>query len=125
MRSKANRRPGNRRSSPDPRWRHNRANMRALRLFIARSRIHGLGLFAGEDIEWGRRVIEYQGQLISAKEVRRRERFYDSIGFTCLMQFEDGSGIDGVAGGNESRFINHSTQPNLGALRESGRRILF
>lgn len=69
--------------------------------------------------------IEYQGQPLSNKEVKRRQTFYDSIGFTCLMQFSDGRGIDGVVGGNESRFINHSTEPNVGALRESEWRILF
>jgi uncharacterized protein len=100
-------------------------DVRYPRLFVARSKIHGLGLFAGEDIEWGRRLIEYQGQPLSNKEVKRRQTFYDSIGFTCLMQFSDGRGIDGVVGGNESRFINHSTEPNVGALRESEWRILF
>ncbi len=95
------------------------------RLFVAHSRIHGLGLFAGEDIEWGRRIIEYQGQPLSKNEVKRRQKFYDSIGFTCLMQFGDGQGIDGIINGNESRFINHSTQPNVGALREDKWRILF
>ena len=100
-------------------------DVRYPRLFVARSKIHGLGLFAGEDLEWGRRVIEYQGQHLSEKEVTRRQKFYDSIGFTCLMQFSDGQGIDGVVGGNESRFINHSTEPNLGALREGARRIIF
>ena len=95
------------------------------RLFVARSKIHGLGLFAGEDIEWGRRLIEYQGQPLSNKEVKRRQAFYDSIGFTCLMQFGDGQGIDGILGGNESRFINHSPRPNVGALREDKWRIVF
>ena len=95
------------------------------RLFIARSTIHGLGLFAGEDIEWGRRVIEYQGEALSTKEVSRRQRFYDSIGFTCLMQFGDGLGVDAISSGNESRFINHSRRPNLGAIREDKWRIVF
>ena len=95
------------------------------RLFIARSTIHGLGLFPGEDIEWGRRVIEYQGEALSTKEVSRRQRFYDSIGFTCLMQFGDGLGVDAISGGNESRFINHSRRPNLGAIREDKWRIVF
>ena len=81
------------------------------RLFIAHSTIHGLGLFAGEDIEWGRRVIEYQGEPLSTREVKRRQRVYDSIGFTCLMQFGDGLGVDAISGGNESRFINHSRRP--------------
>jgi uncharacterized protein len=100
-------------------------DVRYPRLIVARSKIHGLGLFAGEDIEWGRRVIEYQGQALSSREAQRRQKFYDSIGFTCLMQFSDGRGIDGVAGGNESRFINHSTKPNVAALREGEWLIVF
>ena len=95
------------------------------RLFVARSKIHGLGLFAGEDIEWGRRVIQYRGEPLSLKEAKRRQRFYDSIGFTCLIQFGDGLGIDGISGGNESRFINHSDKPNLGAIRETKWHIVF
>jgi SET domain-containing protein len=106
---------------PEP----NQPQTRHPRLFIARSNIHGLGLFAGEDIEWGCRLIEYQGQLLSKKEVNRRQKFYDSIGFTCLIQFGDGQGIDGITGGNESRFINHSPQPNVGAFREDKWRIVF
>ena len=102
-----------------------RRGVRFPRLLVAPSKIHGLGLFAGEDIEWGRRLIEFQGQPLSIKEVTRRQKFYDSIGFTCLMQFSDGRGIDGVVGGNESRFINHSTAPNVGAIRESDWRIVF
>ena len=95
------------------------------RLFIARSKIHGLGLFAGEDIEWGRPLIEYQGQRLDAKEVRRRQKFYNSVGFTCLIEFNDGKGIDGAIGGNESRFINHSLKPNVAALREKDSRLIF
>ena len=105
--------------------RKKRSSTRPPRLFVARSKIQGLGLFAGEDIEWGRRLIEYQGQRLSVQEVKRRQKFYDSIGFTCLMQFGDGRGIDGVIGGNESRFLNHSTTPNVGALRESEWKIVF
>jgi uncharacterized protein len=99
--------------------------MRRPRLFLGPSNIHGLGLFAGEDIEWGLRLIDYQGQVLSEKEVKRRQRFYDSIGFSCLIQFGDGTGIDGLIGGNEARFINHSSQPNVGALREDRWRITF
>ena len=94
-------------------------------LYVGRSKIHGLGLFAAEDIEWGRRITEFRGQRLSPKEVKRRQRFYDSIGFICLIQFGDGSGIDGISGGNESRFINHSHKPNLGAIREDKWRVVF
>jgi len=95
------------------------------KLFIARSKIHGLGLFAGEDIEWGRRLIEYRGELLPAREVARRQRFYDSIGFTCVVQFNDGKGVDMLTADNESRFINHSAKPNVGAIREDAGRIVF
>src|SRR5262249_35797946 len=95
------------------------------RVFVARSKIHGLGLFAGENIEWGRRIIEYQGQPLSSNEVRRRQTFYDSIAFICLRQFSDGLGIAGVIGANESRFINHSLTPNIAALRENDWRTMF
>jgi len=95
------------------------------RLYVARSKIHGLGLFAGEDIEWGRRLIEYQGERLPEKEVTRRQKFYDSVGFTCLIQFTSGEGVDGIRGGNESRFINHSVRPNVGALREGRWRLIF
>ena len=94
-------------------------------VFVARSKIHGLGLFAGEDIEWGRRIIEYEGRPLSLKEVKRRQKFYDSIGYTCLIQFADGSGIDGISSANEARFINHSTQPNVAAIREDKWRLVF
>ena len=102
-----------------------RQEIRYPRLIIAPSKLHGLGLFAAEDIEWGQRLIEYKGQLLSAEEAKRRQDFYDSIGFTCLMEFNDGRAIDGLVGGNESRFINHSTKPNVGALREDECRIIF
>jgi len=36
-----------------------------------------------------------------------------------------GRGVDGSVGGNESRFINHSTKPNIGALRENDWGIVF
>ena len=41
------------------------------------------------------------------------------------MQFADGLAIDGISGANESRFINHSPRPNLGAIREGKWRIVF
>jgi len=34
------------------------------------------------------------------------------------MEFGNGEGVDGLLGGNESRFINHSLQPNVGAMRD-------
>ena len=95
------------------------------KLVVRKSRIHGLGLFAGEAIPWGLRLIEFKGEPISSREAKRRERFYDSIGFLCMMECERGKYIDGTVGGNESRFINNSRQANVGAIREGGRIFFY
>lgn len=95
------------------------------KLLVGRSKIHGLGLFAGENIKWGQRLIEFAGQRISKKEARRRERFYNSIGYICLLELDERHFIDGTVGGNESRFINNSERPNVGAMREGGRIVFY
>lgn len=89
-------------------------------LDIKPSKIHGLGLFAGEDIPWGKRVIIYAGERIGEREYQRRERFYDSVGYTRMFALDDDTTIDALVGGNPSCFINHSVKPNMGVLRENG-----
>jgi len=90
-------------------------------LEIKPSKIHGLGLFAGEDIPWGKRVIVYAGEHIGEREYERREKFYDSIGYTRMFALDDKITIDALVGGNMSCFINHSVKPNMGVLRENGK----
>lgn len=82
---------------------------------VARSRIHGRGLFAGERIGAGAWVMKYAGEKIDRREGRRRDRFYLSIGYNALFDAETHY-IDGLIGGNESIYINHSKAPNLEAL---------
>lgn len=89
-------------------------------LGIKPSKIHGLGLFTGEDIPWGKRVIVYAGEHIGEREYQRREKFYDSIGYTRMFSLDDKTTIDALVGGNASCFINHSVKPNMGVLRENG-----
>lgn len=96
-----------------------------VRVDILPSKVHGLGLFAGEEIPWGKRVIEYTGQRIGEREFLRRERFYDSIGYTRMFTLDDKTTIDALIGGNPSAFINHSDKPNLGVLREKGRIFFY
>lgn len=82
---------------------------------------HGFGLFAAEDIEGGSRIINYAGEKIGPREYRRRERFYDSIGYHPLFDLSEGVVIDGLIGGNESRFINHSAKKaNVDPVVERG-----
>jgi SET domain-containing protein len=83
------------------------------------STIHGQGLFAGQKIAAGAWIIQYTGQKLGLKEGRRRDRFYNSIGYTLLFKL-DSHYVDGLIGGNESIYINHSLTPNAEAFMHRG-----
>ena len=87
---------------------------------VRASKIHGRGLYAEEPIREGARIIEYTGQKIDPAEGARRDRFYNSIGYTLLIKLETHF-IDGLVGGNDSIYINHSTTPNAEAVETHGR----
>ncbi len=100
-------------------------NRKPAKVQIRKSRIHGLGLFACENIARGRFVIEYAGEKLTNKEASRRERFYEKIGYTRLFVLDEKYTLDGLVGGNESSFINHNHKnPNLIVYWEEGK-ILF
>ena len=87
--------------------------MSRVKVSVRKSKRHGKGLFAEEHIPKGTTVIHYAGQKISKKEGARRARFYDSIGYCPLFNFNEKYDIDALVGGNESIYINHSKRPNL------------
>jgi SET domain-containing protein len=85
------------------------------------SSIQGLGAFAITDIPKGTRLIEYSGERISNKLADER---YDDDAMrrhhTFLFILTSRTVIDAAYGGNESRFINHSCDPNCETLIERG-----
>jgi SET domain-containing protein len=89
---------------------------------LRRSPIHGLGAFALQDIPKGTRIIEYVGEKISNAEADRR---YDddtmASHHTFLFILNSKQGLDATYEGNESRFINHSCEPNAEAFIPRGR----
>ena len=89
---------------------------------IRRSRIQGRGAFATRRIRKGERIIEYTGERISNAEADRR---YDDDRMrrhhTYLFTLTQRTVVDGGVGGNASRFINHSCDPNCEAVIEDGR----
>jgi uncharacterized protein len=88
----------------------------AIKTVIQRSKVQGRGLFADQNIAEGEWVMKYEGQKISRKEGDRRERFYASIGYSLLFDLEDHY-VDGLIGGNDAIYINHSKKkPNLEAI---------
>jgi uncharacterized protein len=80
------------------------------RLRLARSRIHRWGVYAGELIPGGKKVIEYTGERISRRETKRRA---DLAEFTYLFTLDPYWTLDGSVGGSGAEYINHSCDPNL------------
>jgi len=84
---------------------------------IRRSKIQGRGVFAKRRIRAGQRIIEYTGERISNKEADRR---YDDESMrrhhTYLFTLDKKTCVDGNSGGNDSRLINHSCDPNCEAV---------
>lgn len=94
------------------------------RLALRRSGIHGRGVFAREHIPAGTRLIEYTGERITQEEGDRRYPGDDSVpSHTVLFTVDDDLVVDGGVGGNMSRYINHSCDPNCTSVIEDRRRI--
>ena len=93
---------------------------------IRKSSIQGRGAFATRQIRKGQRLIEYTGDRITPEEGDRR---YIEDGMkrhhTFLFTVDENTCIDGKRGGNDSRYINHSCDPNCEAVIEDGRIFLF
>lgn len=92
------------------------------RIAVRHSPIHGRGVFAAATIVVGDAILEYKGEIISAKEAQRRyERSTAENGHTFFFGLDDGRMIDGAQGGNSARWINHSCAPNCEAEQEGDR----
>jgi SET domain-containing protein len=83
-----------------------------IRVWVGTSRIAGKGLFAGQAIPKGTRIIQYIGQRIAKEETA--ERVYQ--GNQYIFSFNDQYDIDGKTLKNTARYINHSCDPNCAVL---------
>ncbi|MGV1045718.1 SET domain-containing protein [Limnohabitans sp.] len=87
--------------------------MRESRIEVQCSRVHGKGVFALCHMAAGETLIEYVGEIISMDEaLRRHPHDPQDPNHTFYFQLGDGRVIDGLHGGNDSRWINHSCRPN-------------
>ena len=90
------------------------------------SDIHGSGVYARIAIPAGHVIAEYTGERITKAESERREaarlerirRGGDAC--TYIFNLNQRYDLDGRRGGNISRFINHSCQPNCRSELERG-----
>ncbi len=91
------------------------------KLIQKKSKIHGRGVYAGEDIPKNKRVVEYTGEKIDDAEADRRTELEEKSGLVYLFYLDDKYFIDGNVGGSIARFVNHSCDPNLDKKRENGK----
>ncbi len=92
------------------------------RIEVLSSRVHGKGVFALCHMAAGETVIEYVGEVISLAEAQRRHPHDPSNPeHTFYFHIDDTRVIDGLHGGNASRWINHSCRPNCEPVEVDGR----
>ena len=84
--------------------------------------MHGKGVFALQDIAEGEDLIEYIGEVISWAEAERRHPHDpQNPNHTFYFHIDEDHVIDGLHGGNASRWINHACAPNCEADERGGR----
>ena len=92
------------------------------RLQTRRSGVHGKGVFAVQDIAEGETLIEYVGEVVSWQEAQdRHPHDPEQPNHTFYFHVDDDRVIDANHGGNSSRWINHSCDPNCEADEVDGR----
>ncbi len=92
------------------------------RIQVRRSGVHGKGVFALQDLAEGETLIEYVGEIISWDEAQdRHPHDPKDPNHTFYFHVNEDKVIDALHGGNSSRWINHSCDPNCEADEENER----
>jgi SET domain-containing protein len=95
--------------------------MMIVKNYVAPSKIHGVGLFAGEDIQCGRKifVLNDRTDIVMSKSSMHA---YGSefVRFMIIFAYEDFYTHDMYISVDNSRFMNHSSDPNTEWDRKYG-----
>ncbi|KAM6948736.1 histone-lysine N-methyltransferase 2C [Aplochiton taeniatus] len=82
-------------------------------VYLGRSRIQGLGLFAARDVEKQTMVIEYNGTVLRNEVATRKQRTYRAQNRgTFMFRVDSEHVVDATRSGGLARYINHSCTPN-------------
>ncbi|XP_065318751.1 uncharacterized protein LOC135926748 [Gordionus sp. m RMFG-2023] len=87
-------------------------------VYLGKSRIQGMGLFAARDFDRDSMIIEYVGELIRSEVAEVRERsalLASAFASTYFFRLDDHSVLDATRSGGPARYINHSCDPNCRA----------
>ena len=90
-------------------------------VFVAKSKIHGSGLYAKKAIPARRKVGSLAGEIISKKSAREKAKRDETI---SIVELWNEKALDASTINNELRFINHSCQPNT-FMRTLGNHVEF
>jgi len=92
------------------------------RIQTRRSGVHGKGVYALVDPAAGETLTEYTGEIVSADRApARHPAHHTDPHHTFYFHIDEDRVIDAKYGGNSSRWINHSCDPNCVADEEGGR----
>ncbi|HEX2011937.1 MAG TPA: SET domain-containing protein-lysine N-methyltransferase [Roseateles sp.] len=96
------------------------------RIQVKRSGVHGRGVYAAQHIDAGQTLIEYTGERIAWDEaLRRHPHDPQQPNHTFYFHIDGGQVIDALYGGNSSRWINHSCEPNCEAEETEDGRVFI
>jgi SET domain-containing protein len=101
-------------------------NSSSRRIQVRQSGVHGRGVYAVAEIEAGETILEYTGERIDWPEaLRRHPHDPKQPDHTFYFHIEGGNVIDALHGGNSSRWINHSCDPNCEADETAEGRVFI
>ena len=92
-----------------------------VQMLVKTSPIHRRGLFANEPLKARQKIGEFEGEVISQREARRRAKRQRHI---AIVEVNNGKAIDAAKQKVGFRFINHSCNPNT-FMRIVGERAEF
>jgi uncharacterized protein len=94
----------------------------AIGLSVRKSRLHGFGCFATVHIPKFSPIAEYAGERITRTEAMQRMR---QPGVKRISELGADLYVDGSVDGNDTKYINHSCQPNADVFIIDGLMIVF
>lgn len=85
-----------------------------IRLVRRKSKIKGagFGVYTLEPINKNKRIVTYDGEIISAAESDRRETRYQKNGMIWCFTLSRRRFRDAHVGGSIAKYINHACRPN-------------
>jgi len=95
------------------------------KIYTAKSKIEGKGVFAEEEIKKGEDIIEYNGDKINSDEGDARADEQLNKGHLYIFKLNEEFDIDGDIKDNTAKFINHSCDPNCETVIYDEKEILI